>query len=69
MKKMHTHRGVFFLNCSWSGSHIRWGQPFRLRHLSTGHYLGQTEDNGLILLDREKSDTTATAFCFRSSKV
>uniref|UniRef100_A0A671MJD1 Ryanodine receptor 3-like n=1 Tax=Sinocyclocheilus anshuiensis TaxID=1608454 RepID=A0A671MJD1_9TELE len=61
-------RGVFFLNCSWSGSHIRWGQPFRLRHLSTGHYLGQTEDNGLILLDREKSDTTATAFCFRSSK-
>uniref|UniRef100_A0A8C1ULM0 Ryanodine receptor 3 n=1 Tax=Cyprinus carpio TaxID=7962 RepID=A0A8C1ULM0_CYPCA len=62
-------RGViFFLNCSWSGSHIRWGQPFRLRHLSTGYYLGQTEDQGLILLDREKSDTTATAFCFRSSK-
>ncbi|XP_043075889.1 ryanodine receptor 3 isoform X1 [Puntigrus tetrazona] len=56
------------LRISWSGSHIRWGQPFRLRHLSTGHYLGQTEDNGLILLDREKSDTTATAFCFRSSK-
>ncbi|KTF88694.1 hypothetical protein cypCar_00013265 [Cyprinus carpio] len=54
---------------SWSGSHIRWGQPFRLRHLSTGYYLGQTEDQGLILLDREKSDTTATAFCFRSSKM
>jgi len=66
---MHTHRVVFFLNYSWSGSHIRWGQPFRLRHLSTGHYLGQTEDQGLILLDREKSDTTATAFCFRPSKV
>uniref|UniRef100_A0A9J8B7I3 Ryanodine receptor 3 n=1 Tax=Cyprinus carpio carpio TaxID=630221 RepID=A0A9J8B7I3_CYPCA len=56
------------LRISWSGSHIRWGQPFRLRHLSTGYYLGQTEDQGLILLDREKSDTTATAFCFRSSK-
>uniref|UniRef100_A0A8B9HRZ5 Ryanodine receptor 3 n=1 Tax=Astyanax mexicanus TaxID=7994 RepID=A0A8B9HRZ5_ASTMX len=56
------------LRISWSGSHIRWGQPFRLRHLSTGHYLGQTEDRGLVLLDREKSDTTATAFCFRPSK-
>lgn len=48
---------------------MRWGQPFRLRHLSTGQYLGQTEDRGLVLLDREKSDITATAFCFRPSKV
>ncbi|KAI5611303.1 ryanodine receptor 3 isoform X3 [Silurus asotus] len=56
------------LRISWSGSHIRWGQPFRLRHLSSGHYLGQTEDRGLVLVDREKSDTTATAFCFRPSK-
>ncbi|XP_062858397.1 ryanodine receptor 3 isoform X2 [Trichomycterus rosablanca] len=56
------------LRISWSGSHIRWGQPFRLRHLSTGHYLGQTEERGLVLLDSVKSDTTATAFCFRPSK-
>lgn len=54
---------------SWSGSHIRWGQPFRLRHLSTGHYLALTEDRGLVLQDGVKSDTTATAFCFRASKV
>uniref|UniRef100_A0A3P9B5N6 Ryanodine receptor 3 n=1 Tax=Maylandia zebra TaxID=106582 RepID=A0A3P9B5N6_9CICH len=57
------------LRISWSGSHIRWGQPFRLRHLSTGHYLALTEDRGLVLQDRVKSDTTATAFCFRASKV
>uniref|UniRef100_A0A3Q3KQK1 Ryanodine receptor 3 n=1 Tax=Mastacembelus armatus TaxID=205130 RepID=A0A3Q3KQK1_9TELE len=56
------------LRISWSGSHIRWGQAFRLRHLSTGHYLALTEDRGLVLQDREKSDTTATAFCFRASK-
>lgn len=55
--------------CSWSGGNLRWGQPFRLRHLSTGHYLGRTEDQGLVLLDREQSNTKATAFCFRSSKV
>lgn len=57
------------LVCSWSSSHIRWGQAFRLRHLSTGHYLALSEDRGLVLQDREKSDTTATAFCFRPSKV
>uniref|UniRef100_A0A8C9XAP6 Ryanodine receptor 3 n=1 Tax=Sander lucioperca TaxID=283035 RepID=A0A8C9XAP6_SANLU len=53
---------------SWSGSHIRWGQSFRLRHLSTGHYLALTEDRGLVLQDRDKCDTTSTAFCFRASK-
>ncbi|KAM4600943.1 ryanodine receptor 3 [Polymixia lowei] len=57
------------LRISWSGSHIRWGQAFRLRHLSTGHYLALTEDRGLVLQEREKSDTKATAFCFRPSKV
>ncbi|KAJ7989095.1 hypothetical protein DPEC_G00315980 [Dallia pectoralis] len=56
------------LRISWSGSHIRWGQPFRLRHLTTGHYLALTEETGVVLQDREKSDTTSTAFCFRASK-
>uniref|UniRef100_A0A3Q1FT48 Ryanodine receptor 3-like n=1 Tax=Acanthochromis polyacanthus TaxID=80966 RepID=A0A3Q1FT48_9TELE len=56
------------LRISWSGSHIRWGQAFRLRHLSTGHYLALTDDRGLVLQDREKSDTKATGFCFRASK-
>ncbi|KAK1889355.1 Ryanodine receptor 3, partial [Dissostichus eleginoides] len=56
------------LRISWSGSHIRFGQAFRLRHLATGHYLAMTEDPGLVLQDRERSDTTATSFCFRPSK-
>ncbi|KAF5900095.1 ryanodine receptor 3-like isoform X1, partial [Clarias magur] len=56
------------LRISWCGSHIRWGQPFRLCHLTTGHYLALTEDKGLVLQDREKSDTASTAFCFRASK-
>lgn len=54
---------------SWSGSNIKWGQAFRLRHLTTGHYLALTEDQGLILQDRVKSDTKSTAFSFRASKV
>ncbi|XP_041123116.1 ryanodine receptor 3 isoform X8 [Polyodon spathula] len=56
------------LRISWSGSHIRWGQPFRLRHITTGYYLALTEDRGLALQDREQSDTKSTSFCFRASK-
>ncbi|XP_044292130.1 ryanodine receptor 3 [Varanus komodoensis] len=57
------------LRISWSGSNIRWGQPFRLRHITTGQFLALTEDLGLVLLDREKADTKSTSFCFRASKL
>ncbi|KAJ6667359.1 hypothetical protein lerEdw1_017337 [Lerista edwardsae] len=53
---------------NWSGSNIRWGQPFRLRHITTGQFLALTEDLGLVLLDKEKADTKSTSFCFRTSK-
>ncbi|CAI5764049.1 ryanodine receptor 3 [Podarcis lilfordi] len=56
------------LRISWSGSNIRWGQPFRLRHITTGQFLALTEDLGLVLLDKEKADTKSTSFCFRASK-
>ncbi|XP_023805329.1 ryanodine receptor 2 isoform X2 [Oryzias latipes] len=56
------------LRVMWSGSHIRWGQPFRLRHVTTGKYLSLTEEKSLLLIDKEKADVKSTAFCFRSSK-
>uniref|UniRef100_A0A3P8ULT3 MIR domain-containing protein n=1 Tax=Cynoglossus semilaevis TaxID=244447 RepID=A0A3P8ULT3_CYNSE len=56
------------LRVVWSGSHIRWGQPFRLRHVTTGKYLSLIEDKCLQLMDKEKADIKSTAFCFRSSK-
>uniref|UniRef100_A0A7N6A8U4 Ryanodine receptor 2 n=1 Tax=Anabas testudineus TaxID=64144 RepID=A0A7N6A8U4_ANATE len=56
------------LRVVWSGSHIRWGQPFRLRHVTTGKYLSLIEDKSLQLMDKEKADVKSTAFCFRSSK-
>lgn len=58
---------IFFVR--WSGSHIRWGQPFRLRHVTTGKYLSLMEDKNLLLMDKEKADVKSTAFTFRSSKV
>ncbi|XP_059376123.1 ryanodine receptor 2 [Carassius carassius] len=56
------------LHVAWSGSHTHWGQPFRVRHLSTGLYLGLTQDRGLQLVERERADVKCTAFCLRASK-
>ncbi|NXQ35610.1 RYR2 protein, partial [Alaudala cheleensis] len=56
------------LRVAWSGSHIRWGQPFRLRHITTGQYLSLLDDKSLLLTDKENADVKSTAFCFRSSK-
>ncbi|XP_075894426.1 ryanodine receptor 2 [Nelusetta ayraudi] len=56
------------LRVVWSGSHTCWGQPFRLCHMTTGRYLGLTEDKGLHLVDRDKADVNSTSFCFRPSK-
>uniref|UniRef100_A0A8C3ABS1 Ryanodine receptor 2 n=1 Tax=Cyclopterus lumpus TaxID=8103 RepID=A0A8C3ABS1_CYCLU len=56
------------LRVVWSGRHACWGQPFRLCHVTTGRYLGLTEEKGLHLVDRDKADINTTSFCFRSSK-
>uniref|UniRef100_A0A3P9P1N7 Ryanodine receptor 2 n=1 Tax=Poecilia reticulata TaxID=8081 RepID=A0A3P9P1N7_POERE len=56
------------LRVAWSGRHTCWGEPFRLCHVTTGRYLGLTEENGLHLVDRDKADINTTSFCFRSSK-
>ncbi|XP_072436665.1 ryanodine receptor 2 isoform X1 [Chiloscyllium punctatum] len=56
------------LRVAWSGSHIRWGQPFRLRHVTTGKYLSLIDEKGLLLMGKEKADVKSTAFCFRLSK-
>lgn len=54
---------------SWSGSHLRWGQPFRLRHVTTGRYLALTEAAGLAMVEASAANTRVATFCFRASKV
>ncbi|KAM4640861.1 ryanodine receptor 1 [Discoglossus pictus] len=56
------------LRISWSGGHMRWGQPFRVRHVTTGRYLALEEEKGLLLVEPERANTKVTSFCFRSSK-
>ncbi|XP_039589788.1 ryanodine receptor 1-like, partial [Passer montanus] len=57
------------LRISWSGSHLRWGQPFRLRHVTTGRYLALTEASGLAMVEASAANTRVATFCFRASKV
>ncbi|KPP74149.1 hypothetical protein Z043_106725, partial [Scleropages formosus] len=56
------------LRISWSGSHVKWGMPFRVRHITTGRYLCLDEEKGLLVVDPEKANTKMSAFCFRASK-
>ncbi|XP_031429541.1 ryanodine receptor 1b isoform X8 [Clupea harengus] len=56
------------LRISWSGSHTKWGSPFRVRHITTGHYMCLDEEKGLMVLDPERSNTKLSAFCFRVTK-
>ncbi|KAM4879798.1 LOW QUALITY PROTEIN: ryanodine receptor 1 [Sylvia borin] len=56
------------LRISWSGSHLRWGQPFRLRHVTTGRYLALTEATGLAMVEASAANTRVATFCFRASK-
>ncbi|XP_042084247.1 ryanodine receptor 1 isoform X4 [Haplochromis burtoni] len=56
------------LRIAWSGGHIKWGQSFRIRHITTGRYLCLDEEKGLLLVDPEKANSKMSAFCFRISK-
>ena len=67
-QQQHDTFVVLFVD-RWSRSHARWGQPFRLRHLTTGKYLGLTEEGGLHLVGRSRADVGTTSFCFQPSKV
>ncbi|XP_046876649.1 ryanodine receptor 1 isoform X4 [Hypomesus transpacificus] len=56
------------LRIGWSGSHIKWGQSFRVRHITTGRYLCLDEEKGLLVVDSEKANSKMAAFCFRATK-
>ncbi|CAL8363589.1 unnamed protein product [Merluccius merluccius] len=56
------------LRICWSGGHMKWGQSFRVRHITTGRYLCLDEEKGLLVVDPERANTKMSAFCFRASK-
>ena len=36
----------------WAGGFIMWNHPMRIRHITTGRYLGVNDNNDLCLLSR-----------------
>lgn len=43
----------------WSGGFINWSHPMRIRHITTGRYLGVNENNELCLVRYVKMLTQA----------
>lgn len=52
----------------WSGGFINWNHPMRIRHITTGRYLGVNESNELILIHRNDATTALCTFCLRPEK-
>ena len=46
-----------------------WGLPCRLRHITSGRYMGVSEDNQIITFHRTVATEDCTAFLLRQTKV
>ncbi|XP_069958037.1 ryanodine receptor isoform X5 [Cherax quadricarinatus] len=52
----------------WAGGYINWFHPMRIRHITTGRYLGINEQNELVLLHRDDATMSAATFYLREEK-
>ena len=53
----------------WPGGYITWYHPMRIKHVTTGLYLGVgDEDNGLMLIRREDANLANSCFYIRAEK-
>lgn len=53
----------------WAGGYINWYHPMRIRHITTGLYLGVKEDaTELSLLSKDEANLAATCFYLREVK-
>ncbi|CAG7785952.1 unnamed protein product, partial [Allacma fusca] len=52
----------------WAGGFINWLHPMRIKHITTGRYLGVNDNNELILIHRNEATLSSTSFCLRQEK-
>lgn len=52
----------------WAGGFINWGYPLRIVHITTGRYLGITDNQEICLVARDYATVAETAFCLRQNK-
>ena len=57
------------LHFRWAEAYMGWGQPSRLRHITSGRYMGVSEDNQIVTYHRTVATEECTAFLVRQSKV
>lgn len=49
---------------SYGRAFIEYGQPFRLRHMVSGMYLGVDQNRQLVLVDGKNAQRDTCSFCF-----
>ncbi|XP_037033206.1 ryanodine receptor isoform X4 [Bradysia coprophila] len=52
----------------WSGGFINWSHPMRIRHITTGRYLGVNDSKELVLFRHTEANLQKTTFCLRQEK-
>ncbi|KAH3855007.1 hypothetical protein DPMN_097567 [Dreissena polymorpha] len=52
----------------WAGGFMGWGQQVRIRHVTSGRYLGITHDHNVVTVHRGKADEDTTSFYLRQTK-
>lgn len=52
----------------WSSGHVSWGQPFHLRHITSGWFLGMGDNRQVILIEPDSIEVHRAVFCFRQNK-
>ena len=52
----------------WPGGYITWYHPMRIKHITTGLYLGVDADNQLMLITREEANLANSCFYVRAEK-
>ncbi|XP_071962240.1 ryanodine receptor 2-like isoform X3 [Antedon mediterranea] len=52
----------------WNGSYLAWGQPCRIKHITSGKYLAINEEKDVFIAPKTNADYTSSVFCLRQSK-
>ncbi|XP_064602338.1 ryanodine receptor 2-like [Liolophura sinensis] len=56
------------IRIKWAGGFIGWGHQCRIRHVTSGRYLGVVNENQVVTVHRNRADEASTAFYLRQSK-
>ncbi|XP_071832667.1 ryanodine receptor 2-like isoform X4 [Apostichopus japonicus] len=52
----------------WNGGYISWGQPCRIRHITSGKYLAVINGKDICIVPRSHGDLEEMVFCLQPSK-